>query len=612
MRSQGSDDKGNYKSLLAHRNDDSQHNNVDNIDSPLDQKVGLVNLLELSSNTGIPSDSDSSSLLKLLYHEALVHFSIAWPVCASFSLRKTTDVVSVMFIGYLGSSYLAAAGLASVTANVTGNSVINGFAGALTTFCSQAVGMNDKEMLSQSLQRAVLLLYICICIPVTILWLFSENIMIYFGILPETAYHASKYLHMLTPGMWAFATSICIQNWLFAQSNAKPITTITMITASMHPIWCYYFMFHLNIGYLGAAISISITKLTELICLLVYVTCISSVIKDSGFTWQIKASFTKWLPFLKISLPNILMMMEWWASEIIIFMAGSLPNSDNQVSAMSIYQIIIAMCFMLPQGFHVSGSTRVGNLLGANNHEGAKIAAIVSPVLSIILSSILSIFLAIFRIQLGELFISDRAVLEILMKIIPILIVYIIADGAQTAMTGVLKGLGKQRIGGPIVILSYCFIGIPISYVLTFTARFQMGIVGLCIGTTIGTWVHMILYGILLMNMNWEKEADNIQKSRASVVSTEKIEKPGSTTNSSSSIYSEESEDAATWWDDVELLVLPDYEVPSLPSRTRTFDDVRVSAYNRIANIFGWEKMISEYEMVKQYTEVITNEDMVI
>ena len=42
------------------------------------------------------------------------------------------------------------------------------------------------------------------------------------------------------------------------------------------------------------------------------------------------------------------MMGEWWASEAIIFMSGALADPENTVSAMSIYQNTLSICFMIP------------------------------------------------------------------------------------------------------------------------------------------------------------------------------------------------------------------------------------------------------------------------
>ena len=78
-----------------------------------------------------------------LVKEAKLQLALAIPVSWTFIMRKSVDVVAVMYVGHLGKHYLAAAGIASVTANVTGFSMLIGFGGALSTLCGWAKGAKD-------------------------------------------------------------------------------------------------------------------------------------------------------------------------------------------------------------------------------------------------------------------------------------------------------------------------------------------------------------------------------------------------------------------------------------------------------------------------------------
>lgn len=104
--------------------------------------------------------------------------------------------------------------------------------------------------------------------------------------------------------------------------------------------------------------------------------------------------------------------------------------------------------------------------------------------------STFSVALLLARSNWAYIFTNDVAVAKLVRRILPTLFVYIVADGTQSALTGVLKGLGLQRVGGPIVLFSYYVIGLPISAILAF--KFKIGVVGLCVGTTVGTWVSFL------------------------------------------------------------------------------------------------------------------------
>ena len=113
--------------------------------------------------------------------EVLGQIKLAFPVCCTFVMRKSVDIVSVMFVGRLGSHYLSAAGIAAVTSNVSGNSMIVGLAGALSTICSQAFGSKDMISFNIAPQRAVLILLAVVCVPISVLWWFSSPVMVALG-----------------------------------------------------------------------------------------------------------------------------------------------------------------------------------------------------------------------------------------------------------------------------------------------------------------------------------------------------------------------------------------------------------------------------------------------
>ena len=113
--------------------------------------------------------------------EVMAQIALAFPVCCTFVMRKSVDIVSVMFVGRLGPHYLSAAGIAAVTSNVSGNSMIVGLAGALSTICSQAYGSKDMVSFSLAPQRAVLILAVVVCAPISILWWYSAPVMVALG-----------------------------------------------------------------------------------------------------------------------------------------------------------------------------------------------------------------------------------------------------------------------------------------------------------------------------------------------------------------------------------------------------------------------------------------------
>lgn len=55
---------------------------------------------------------------------------------------------------------------------------------------------------------------------------------------------------------------------------------------------------------------------------------------------------------------GMLLISEWWASEIMTILGGLLPDAERQLSAIAIYTTTNAMCFMLSLGISTAVATR--------------------------------------------------------------------------------------------------------------------------------------------------------------------------------------------------------------------------------------------------------------
>jgi MATE family multidrug resistance protein len=165
----------------------------------------------------------------------------------------------------------------------------------------------------------------------------------------------------------------------------------------------------------------------------------------------------------------------------------------------------------------VAGSARVGNFLGASDTRGADLAAKVSVASASILSVAMgSILYFTPHTVIPSFFTPDQAVVQEASHLLPLLSIYVIGDGIQTALNGVIKGCGRQCIIMPIVVVAYWMVGVPLAYYFTFIRNegimcedsILCGVTGLVSGMTIGTWTHMLLLAtVVVCTTNWTIEA---------------------------------------------------------------------------------------------------------
>lgn len=98
-----------------------------------------------------------------------------------------------------------------------------------------------------------------IFIPQTIIFLWTENILVLLGQDPEVAKVAQKYVYYIIPGIFFFNMFETARRFLNAQLVFILPSIIQFTTLVLHFLWLYIFVVRLNFGIIGASISIWIT-----------------------------------------------------------------------------------------------------------------------------------------------------------------------------------------------------------------------------------------------------------------------------------------------------------------------------------------------------------------
>lgn len=87
----------------------------------------------------------------------------------------------------------------------------------------------------------------------------------------------------------------------------------------------------------------------------------------------------------------------------------------------------------------------------------------------------------------------------------PLVAVMQVFDGLAAGAHGLLRGVGKQSIGGPANLIAYYVISLPISLGLAFGSGWKLE--GLWTGVTIGLIVVSLIEYVYLMYVDWEDAA---------------------------------------------------------------------------------------------------------
>ena len=479
---------------------------------------------EAPSVSGV-RDEDSNDAPAPFWDEARGQLNLALPVSLSMVCNRVMSLTSVAFVGHLGALPLASAALATTLGNVTGNSIMVGMASASSTIGGQAFGAKRYATLGAVMQRCLLILTVA-AVPIAATWTNAEAVLLRLGQDPDIARLSGVYMRCLIPGLFFYAWNISTQAYMQSQRITKPSAVAGVVAAAAHVPMNYLFIHAFGWGYAGAGLATSWSNGVVLSVNVAYL-CLfkdrdanrrgvddvpsgdddaaARVSSRTWTGWSLRDATSEWRPFLRLALPGVLMMAEWWASELNILIAGWLPDPERNVAAVSIFQITNALAFMLPIGFSVAALTRCSNELGAGRARRAKFASDVAFTMILVVEAAVSVAILLVKDVWGSLYTADERVVSTVSKLLVPLAVYTAFDGALCVASGAIKACGKQWVAGPVVLFAYYVVGIPLAYYLAFARG--MGAMGLAIGATVGTVLHAVIIIVAVRRTDWPREA---------------------------------------------------------------------------------------------------------
>ncbi|KAG8483663.1 hypothetical protein CXB51_023331 [Gossypium anomalum] len=395
-------------------------------------------------------------------------WGMALPITAMNWLVFVRAVVSVLFLGRLGSLELAGGALSIGFTNITGYSVLVGLASGLEPVCSQAYGSKNWELLSLSLQRMIIILFLA-TIPISLLWVNLDNIMVFMGQDKDITAMAATYCMYSLPDLLTNTLLQPLRVYLRSQRVTKPMMWCSLVAVMFHLPLNYVLVMVMGLGVPGVAMASVVTNMNMVVLMVGYVWVSGRC--EMRWTAGIGGVCGGVVPLLRLAVPSCLgICLEWWWYEIVTLMAGYLSNPTLAVAATGILIQTTSMMYTVPMALAGCVSARVGNELGAGKPYKAKLAAMVA---------------------LGCAFVIGII---------------------NVAWTVILREkMGWPAVGARINLGSFYFVGTPVAVGLAFLLN--VGFSGLWFGLLSAqvACVVSILYAVLYTT-DWEGEALKAKK----------------------------------------------------------------------------------------------------
>ncbi|XP_050619857.1 multidrug and toxin extrusion protein 1 isoform X2 [Macaca thibetana thibetana] len=375
--------------------------------------------------------------------------------------------ISSVFCGHLGKLELDAVTLAIAVINVTGVSVGFGLSSACDTLISQTYGSQNLRHVGVILQRSMLILLLC-CFPCWALFLNTQHILLLFRQDPVVSRLTQTYVTIFIPALPATFLYTLQVKYLLNQGILLPQIVTGVAANLVNALANYLFLHQLHLGVIGSAVANLISQYTLALLLFVYI--LGKKLHQA--TWG-----------------GILGMVELGAQSIV-------------------YELAIVV-YMVPAGFSVAASVRVGNALGAGDMEQARKSSTVSLLITVLFAVAFSVLLLSCKDLVGYIFTTDRDIINLVAQVVPIYAVSHLFEALACTSGGVLRGSGNQKVGAIVNTVGYYVVGLPIGITLMFATK--LGVMGLWSGIIICTVFQAVCFLGFIIQLNWKKACQQAQ-----------------------------------------------------------------------------------------------------
>nr|XP_043630753.1 protein DETOXIFICATION 51-like [Erigeron canadensis] len=413
-----------------------------------------------------------------IFNETKALFKLSSPIALTALILYTRSIISMLFLGQLGEAELAAGSLAIAFANITGYSVLAGLALGMEPLCSQAFGAHRPKVLSITLHRAVIFLLV-VCVPIAFLWLNTAWILIYLHQDQNIARVAQTYLVFTLPDLVSNSFIHPTRIYLRAQGITVPLTLASFIGTLLQLPLNYLLVYRFGLGVVGVASASSISNFVVLVSLVFYVWWTGLHLPT--WTSPTRECLTGWGPLVRLAAPScVSVCLEWWWYEIMIVLCGLLVDPNATVASMGILIQTTALLYVFPSSLSFAVSTRVGNELGANRPDKARVSAMVSVFFSGLMGISAMIFATSMRENWGRMFTNDLDILRLTSTALPIIGLCELGNCPQTVGCGVVRGTARPTTAANVNLGAFYIVGMPIAVGLGF--GLGVGFIGLWLG----------------------------------------------------------------------------------------------------------------------------------
>lgn len=428
----------------------------------------------------------------------------AAPLFLSNLLQIVYNMVDMVVVGQV----LGATGLSAVAVggDVSGflTFLAMGFSSAAQVLISKHIGAGERHKLGRFvgtmctflLSTAVILSAVCICLREPLLKLMNTP--------PEAFAEALAYSTVCMAGMiftYGYNMGSAI---LRGMGDSKRPFVFISLAAILNLILDLVFVIAFKWGAFGAALATVISQAVS------FVSCAVFIYKNRTY-YEINVTARDFFhidgemlaELVKLGVPMAIKSAAVRFSKLFV---NSWVNSYGvTVSAFSgIANKISTTSNQVSSAVNTAGSSMVGQNIGAKKYDRVKKVMVSIYKITLLVAAILSALFIIWPEQIYGIFTSEKAVIDLGVSYIPVIILVFFGNTARSGMNALINGSGNTAVNFVTAILDGIILRIGLG--LLFGLAFNMGYLGFFLGDALAGFTPFFIGLVFYWSGKWKKE----------------------------------------------------------------------------------------------------------
>jgi len=430
--------------------------------------------------------------MNVIRKEIAATLALSWPIVltnVAVNFMTTTDV---MFMGRLSPEALAAGSL-GFNLYIPPLLFCIGVVSAAAPLAAERLGADLHDVAGvRTVGHQALLSALLLSAPFWVLFWNASTILAALGEPPALAALAGTYMRGLQWALLPALLYMAARSTLAALNRVRPVLVAGLLAVAANALFNYALVFgHFGLpalGVFGSGLATTLSQ-TLMFALLVGYSLLDPKLRPHRLIvsrWRLdrQAFVALWRLGGPIGFFIALEVATFACSALAMGLIGA-PQLEAHTVALN----IAATAFMVPLGLGMAATVRVGHAFGARDSAGVSRAGwtAFAMMLAFVFASALTMALAPRLLISAFLDIDDprnAASLGFALSFVRVAAIFQLADGAQAALSNMLRGVQDSRVPLAIALLGYWGIGVPVGFSLAFLT--PLGGLGLWVGLATG------------------------------------------------------------------------------------------------------------------------------